>query len=78
MKKTQIQTVDVGAVREPPSQEIYITDDPAVIDELHARGVKEIAVRDGREYVFKKSEIENADAAVQPPPKEEKENAENR
>lgn len=32
---------------------ILITDDPKLVAELHDRGEKEIAVRDGREYVFR-------------------------
>ncbi len=33
--------------------ELFITDDPQIIAELHAQGQKEIAIRDGREYVFR-------------------------
>jgi len=64
-----------GVMNCAPTETVFITDDPSEIQKFHAAGVKEIAVRDGREYVFKKSDIENIGAS---PSKQEKENAENR
>ena len=53
---------NVGAIDQSAATEIYITAEAPEIEVFHAAGIREIAVRNGREYVFKTSEIEKVRA----------------
>jgi len=75
-----------GVINHAPTETVFITDDPSEIQKFHAAGIKEIAVRDGREYVFKIIRPPTEDggptggqpSAVSGLDQREKENAENR